>query len=294
MIYSRPVSELVQARYSCRSYRSAPLPEEARGKLQGLFSSLTAGPFGTPLRLLLLASSDSEGENLRGLGTYGVIRNPAGFLVGVVSKGEMDMEDVGYALEQSVLLATDLDLGSCWLGGTYRRSNFAARAELRDGETMPAVVALGLIADRVRVVDRIFRAGAGSVSRRPWEELFFEGRPGVPLSRESAGEFAAVLDMVRRAPSASNKQPWRVVRSGDAWHFILQRTPGYRRGTSMAELPDLQRVDMGIAMCHFELTALQLGYRGRWDVSPAAIPAGGEGAEYRASWTAVSRTAKQD
>ena len=34
------------------------------------------------------------------------------------------------------------------------------------------------------------------------------------------------LEMVRIAPSASNKQPWRVVRDGPAWHFYCQRTPG--------------------------------------------------------------------
>jgi nitroreductase len=75
--------------------------------------------------------------------------------------------------------------------------------------------------------------------------------------------------MVRIAPSASNKQPWRIVQTGNAWHFYLQRTKRYGKGTLLFKflrLADLQRVDMGIAMCHFELTARSLGLQGHWIV----------------------------
>ena len=75
-----------------------------------------------------------------------------------------------------------------------------------------------------------------------------------------------MLEVVRWAPSASNKQPWRVVRGRKRWHFYLARTKGYGKGllTSLVKLADLQRVDMGIAMCHFELAAREAGIEGRW------------------------------
>ena len=103
--------------------------------------------------------------------------------------------------------------------------------------------------------------------RFPVEQLFFADEFGNPLVMDAAGEYAHPLEMVRRAPSASNKQPWRIVQVGNAWHFYLQRTKGYGKGTllfRMLRLADLQRVDIGIAMCHFELTARSLGLRGRW------------------------------
>jgi len=60
--------------------------------------------------------------------------------------------------------------------------------------------------------------------------------------------------MVRIAPSASNKQPWRIVKIEGAWHFFLERTKGYGDGIifKLLKLADIQRLDMGIAMCHFE------------------------------------------
>ena len=96
------------------------------------------------------------------------------------------------------------------------------------------------------------------------------------------------------APSASNKQPWRVVRRGADWHFYLQRTKGYGKGSplfAVLRLADLQRVDLGIALCHFELTARESGLTGGWVFDgPSAASVGADAAapgarvEYSATW----------
>jgi hypothetical protein len=46
----------------------------------------------------------------------------------------------------------------------------------------------------------------------------------------------------------------------------------------------LQNVDMGIALCHFELSATELGSNGVWEVYDPQIPAGE--IEYIVSWMA--------
>jgi len=48
---------------------------------------------------------------------------------------------------------------------------------------------------------------------------------------------------------------------------------------------DLQRIDMGIVMCHFALTARAAGLEGGWRALDPA-PDGPEGAAYVASWIA--------
>ena len=111
--------------------------------------------------------------------------------------------------------------------------------------------------------------------RLPASSLFCEDRFGEPLALAPGDPFAAVLEAVRMAPAASNKQPWRVVRRGADWHFYLQRTKGYGKGSALfavLRLADLQRVDLGIARCHFELVARELGLAGTWvfDEPPAA------------------------
>lgn len=53
------------------------------------------------------------------------------------------------------------------------------------------------------------------------------------------------------------------------------------------QLADLQRVDMGIAMCHFELTARERGLTDRWVVDKQSIEKPDENTEYIASWRAA-------
>jgi hypothetical protein len=49
-------------------------------------------------------------------------------------------------------------------------------------------------------------------------------------------------------------------------------------------MADLQRVDMGIAMCHFDLTSVMAGTRGGWEFSGEA-PEGMPSWEYVSTWS---------
>jgi hypothetical protein len=287
MVYRHSVSHLIRRRFSCRTYSPEPIGAEERRILEQEIAAIASGPLGTPLRFRLIAAGSKDRAELRGLGTYGFIRGAAGFVAGAAPRVGGLPEDFGFRLEQIVLLCTDLGLGSCWLGGTFTQSSFARRISLAPDEDLPAIVSVGRMADEKRVRDGAVRILARSKSRLAWERLFFDGSFAAPLTEEAAGSYAGPLEMVRLSPSASNKQPWRVLREGGAWHFYLQRTPGYREGFlhRILRLADLQRVDMGIAMCHFELAAREYGLQGEWiRRAPAPLPRAGA-AEYAVTWT---------
>jgi hypothetical protein len=284
-IVRNSIDDLIKRRYSCRSYLDRPIDATDRQTLSEFLTSLGAGPLGSHTRFSLIAATENDRESLKGLGTYGFVKGATGFIVGTVEPGPKDMEDYGYRLEQAVLAATDLGLGTCWLGGSFTKSSFARKIGATRGEVVPAVVAAGYPAEGSR--EGWARERAGSHRRLPAGQLFWRDKPGEPLDFSSAGGYAEVLDAVRWAPSASNKQPWRVVRSGEAWHFFLQRTKGYGKGSavfSLLRLADLQRVDMGIAMCHFEPLARECHLAGRWVVEQPALGAMPAGLEYTASW----------
>jgi len=96
----------------------------------------------------------------------------------------------------------------------------------------------------------------------PWEQLFFEADCKTPLRRQDVGKLTHVFEMVRLSPSASNKQPWRLVLDGNSVHFFLKRSKGYRKSM----FSDLQRIDMGIAMCHFEAACKELNISATWKI----------------------------
>jgi hypothetical protein len=192
-------------------------------------------------------------------------------------------------MEQIVLAATDLGLGTCWLGGTFNKSAFSRKIELQAGERIPAILAIGVMDDAVQAQQGLIRQQVKGDRRISWEELFFDGSWGVSLTRERAGRYVTALEMVRLGPSASNKQPWRIVQVEGALHFFLQRTKGYRNlVTRLVQIDDMQRLDMGIAMCHFELSARELGLEGQWGKVDHGLTLPDDQIEYISSWLLTS------
>ncbi len=289
--FRRPVTEIIPNRFSCRAYLQAPIAPEAQAALVEIAAGIQQGPLGTSLRFQLLAANGQDSQTLRGLGTYGFISNPAGFLAGGMGAGEKALEDFGYGMEELILHATDLELGTCWLGGSFTRSTFARRLALTRAERLPAVVSIGYISAAEEGGQAPMRHRIGGDNRLPWEALFFADDFGKPLSRTTAGAYAVPLEMLRLGPSASNKQPWRVIHADGAWHFYLQRTPGYPGGLAKTILgvSDVQRLDLGIAMCHFEYAARELGLAGRWEAARPPIEAPDRLTEYTVSWVSQAK-----
>jgi nitroreductase len=286
MKFGRPVEEIIRERYSCRTYRKQTIDAAALTALERHMADDIPAPFGSSIRFSLIAAEAGEGESLKKVGTYGMIKDAPAYIAGALREGSMCLEDYGYRMELIILAATDAGLGTCWLGGTFSRSNFAQRMSLLPEETMPAVAAVGHAADRKRMLDSLVRFGAGSDRRKPWGELFFEGEFDTALAPDAAGTYGPVLEMVRLAPSASNKQPWRIVREkeGGRFHFYLQRTKNYHERWSITGMSDLQRVDMGIALCHFEAAARGAGRTGSWTVSDPGLAVPDALCEYTATW----------
>jgi nitroreductase len=262
-----PITEIIRARSSWRSYDGRPLEPGDRARLEESIAALGPGPFGGRVRLRLVEASAGARAELKKLGTYGMVRGARTFLAGAIKQAPMDMEDYGCVFERVVLYATALELGTCWLGASFNRSAFARAIDLGKNETLPAVSPVGYVASSRTAVDAVTRFFARAKKRKPWRELFFNGAFGRPLSREAAGPYADVLEMVRLGPSASNRQPWRLLRDGrGVFHLFLRRTRGYNSKLINVAGGDLQRLDMGIACCHFELAARELGLEGRWEV----------------------------
>jgi nitroreductase len=257
------------------------MKESDQQKLRDFLLINVQGPFGKSVRFKLIDLAGKERDEIKTLGTYGFIKGASIFIVGAVVKGDRAMEDYGYCMEKNILVATHLGLGTCWLGGTFNRSASASRINKGGDEVVPAITPVGYPSDKKSLMDRTIRFFAKSNSRKAWEELFFCGDTRSPLTRSIAGTYGLPLECVRIGPSASNRQPWRCVkeRDKDIFHFYISRTPGYGGRYSDVSLQD---IDMGIAMCHFEVALQELNLKGTWQNAQPASPQ--RGLEYAVSW----------
>ena len=89
--------EIMKKRYSCRSYTGKPISVADRERLAELINQSDLGPFGSRPAFKLITSEPGDGDSLKGLGTYGFISKPAGFIIGSVNESPMYLETSGTA-----------------------------------------------------------------------------------------------------------------------------------------------------------------------------------------------------
>lgn len=247
----------IEERISVRTFDNSDLKISDFNELNEYISTIISEVV-TPIKFKLIHSQLESTQNIK-LGTYGFINGTNNFIVGIIEKSKTNPVEFGYLMEKVVLYATGLGFGTCWLGGTFNRSQFESVLNLEENESIGVLIAIGYKKDRQTLFEKAVRYAAKSNQRKPWEELFYIDNLDMPLSKSLNDPYEKVLEMVRIAPSASNKQPWRIIKQGNYYHIYLCRTPGY----GIMEF-DLQMNDIGIAMCHFELSAREMGLDGKW------------------------------
>jgi nitroreductase len=259
--FNQPLADLVKKRFSCRSFDGRSLEPDMLASLEKFPAALEL-PFKNSVRFGVIDNQTVRAENFFFAGSYGLIKGVRYYLSALVKKGATrGWEDVGFGLEALVLHATSLGLGSCWIGGIFDRRNFGRALGMDAGEILPAVIAIGRPSEKRSLRDRLVRWGAKGDQRKEAAAIFFNGGWAAPLQSGDLPEWGPVLESVRMGPSASNKQPWRVIYLDGAFHLFLSRDRAY---SAMMPLADLQRIDLGIAMCHFQLSAQELGLTGGW------------------------------
>lgn len=79
--------------------------------------------------------------------------------------------------------------------------------KIKEGELFPIITPYGYAAVSKHEKEIEMRKIIQAYQRFQWSELFFKNDFKSPLTKEEAGDVAFALEMVRLAPSASNKQP---------------------------------------------------------------------------------------
>lgn len=265
------IMELIRSRRSVRTFSHKEIDEDTLAKMRA-FMKYIPNPFGDPdgipMRFELLNARE------HGLSSP-VISGEAWYVAAAIERGAYSDFAFGYTFEKMVLYAWSLGLGTTWMGGTMNSSLFERAIGRGVSEEMLAVTPLGYPAEKMSLRETVMRKGCKADTRKDFEELFFDGGFGKPLTRARAGRLEQPLEAVRLAPSAVNRQPWRVVVTEDAVHFYVKKLKGI-------PVPAMQKMDLGIALCHFDLVCEELGISTEFCINDPKLPAAD--AEYVAGY----------
>jgi nitroreductase len=229
--------DVVMGRKSVRTYDGKGLSAEDRAKLEEYAAGIR-NPFGIDVDFVFM---DAEEHKL----SSPVLAGEKLYLAGIVDKVPYSDVAFGYALEDLVLYAWSMGIGTVWIGGTMKRDHFEKEAGLTEGRRMPCITPLGYPAAKRAIKETLMRKGVKADDRKPLRELFFDGDWDTPLSERDG--IRKAMELVRWAPSAVNKQPWRIIKKDGAYHFYEKHDKGYISD----EVGDMQKIDMGIALYHF-------------------------------------------
>lgn len=246
------IVEAIKKRRSVRTYTAEPLRSEHITQIKQYITQLKA-PFKAKARIELI-SMYPKGEQPIKLGTYGWVKGACDYLALIYEQAPFADTAAAYMFEEMVLFCANLNLGTCWLGGSFSRSDFKKQITLKSNEKLRIVSPVGYPSDKKHFLEKyLVRADKNHVSRKAFGELFFEGTFNNPLTEATAASLFTPLEMVRLAPSANNKQEWRVLRQNKVLHMYKKPYPLF------------DTIDMGIALCHFELTCKELCIEGYFE-----------------------------
>lgn len=227
-------------------------------------------PYDIPVKFEIL---DKDANGL----SSPVVAGEEAYVIATVPKTEHAEEAYGYSFELMMLCAKALGIGTVMIGGTMKREIFEQAANLSEGEMMPCVTPIGIPADKRSIKENLMRTGIKADSRKDASKLFFDGEFDKAMG-DASDEVKLALEHVRWAPSAVNKQPWRIVRQGNVYHFYEKKDKGFINPNT----GDLQKIDLGIAISHFMTSLKDSGVESKLVLENPAI-ACPEDTEYIAS-----------
>lgn len=218
-------SEAIDRRFSCRRFK-APADIQQKSALH-----YAAARAALPGVRLVLADCDCN-KLFYALPFIRRIEYASQFAAVIVNKKVPGSSlHAGIAGQALTLEIASLNLGSCWVAGTFRKK--AVDIPLDADERIAAVIPFGQPQDP---------QGSSLRKRKPLSGLCVNDPAAWPLWAFQAAE------SVRGAPSAFNAQPWRFSYTGNTLCLTGRR---------------IDRIDFGIAVLHIECALRDLSHHWR-------------------------------
>ena len=165
--------DVIDERKSTRTFLKTPLEAADLAAIRAFITNPEnlVGPFGHQVQFDLVV--EDGGSAKQKIGTYGMIANAQGYILGGSTKDTTRLFDYAYVLEDIVLYLTSMGIGTCWLGGRFRKQEAMAHLSLAEDEIIPAITPIGYAQEKARLKEQLVRTVLKARNRKPEDQLFF-------------------------------------------------------------------------------------------------------------------------
>ena len=240
--------DLIKRRKSIRTYKKSEIKENKLEKIKEFINDKEnlKGPLDNKINIRLVKASKI---NKKDFFSYGYIKNPEYYIVGMTSNNDNGYIDLGYILEKLVLYLTKLNIGTCWLGTIDNQENIKEILDIDKKYYVPACISIGEI-DKPRLFEKIMKFFIG-LKDKSFKDFYLGNIDKLnPKVKKS-------IKLLSYAPSSINSKPWRILNEDDFYYFYIKTNSKRKK---------MNKVDLGISMYHFEIVLKELGITGMWYV----------------------------
>lgn len=239
--------EAIKQRVSCRAYADKPVEVEKIRELKQLVDEMNQE---SGLNMQFYGDNEKTELKLNGAMFTGPV-----YWYAVLAGGDdpESAEKIGYYGEKLVMRATELGLGTCWVGGTYDKDSI--RVQLLSDQKVWDVIPIGYALDKVPFKQRMIRSRIRA-KNIPLRDFFESNVPFERIPEWVCLCGQAVLD----GPSAVNGQPIRCTYQAEQSQDNESGQPAPKIELRICkENHGFEYNDLGIAKYQFEYAAKAQG-----------------------------------
>lgn len=218
--------EAINKRVSRRTYSKEELSWDKINLITELIQNLNRES------KLTIAFLKDGSKCFEGLKSYGMFKNVKSL---ILLKGDKKLEHLnekcGYYGEKLVLELTKINLGTCWVGGTYSKNTNLL--DVGSNEELVCILVVGNVDEMLTTKEKIIRKGS-HFKRKKLSDI------GV-CDNEMPQWFINAIECVQKAPTALNSMKVKFTLKDD---LITVTVPNDYR---------FDLVDLGICKAHFEM-----------------------------------------
>lgn len=246
--------EAIKTRISTRVYMDEKLDVETLCKIRVAIAQ--AKPFTKDAKHKIILVDDVEQSKslfMGIIGNYGKIVSAGCCIAGITEDTRESWISLGFAQEQVVIDLTKLELSTCWVGGFFHKSKTKEFFGVEGNEVVADLISIGHA--KPHFINTSMRSLVKGNRRKPKDEIAFYkewGNNCLDFLKDNK-EIDLAVQMAILSPSASNRQPARVIISEkEAYFYIVDGNDSYSK---------MRLLDAGIFMSHFCLTLEHQSYK---------------------------------